>query len=312
MPEARTLHIDKTLTDFSLKYRNEQMIWPAVFPAIKVEKRSDKYMKYNKADSYRLIDDKIGPKSMANEGDWGVSTGNYSVKDHAFADWLPQEAIDNADNPLTPEIDTVDFINMMLDIAQERRVSSAVFNSSNYASAQKTTLSGTSQWGQSADDPIGNLITAVESCFIRANTLVIGADAWMILRKLPELLDAVKGSTRYQGSPGGLVQTGELAGLLELENVLVGRGRYISSAEGQTETYARLWGKHAVACYVVSNPGVKSITFGATFVETPRQIQRDFDIKRGIKGAHYIKGVWNSDEQFIAADLGYMIENAVP
>ncbi len=288
------------------------MIWPLVLPVVKVNKRSDKFMTYNKADSFKLANDAIGPKSLPNEMDWGVSPSNYSVKDHALADWLPQEDIDNADNPLQPEIDTNDFLNLLLDIAQEQRVATKVFTPGNYASAQKNTLSGTAQWGQSADDPVGNLISAVESCFIRANTLVIGADVWVILRKLPELLDAVKGSTRYQGSPGGLVKPEELAGLLEIENVLVGRGRYISSKEGQTSTYTRLWGKHVVACYVEKNPGVKTITFGVTFSELPRTTFTDFDGKRGVKGAKFIKTAWNSDEQILASDLGFIIENAVP
>lgn len=246
-----------------------------------------------------------------NEADWGVASDNYSVKGHALGDWLPQEVIDNADNPLQPEIDTNEFLNMLLDNQQEQRVANIVFNAASYPTGNKTTLSGTAQWSGSADDPIGDILTAVETCFIRANTLIFGADAWKIFRKLPEVLDAVKGATRQQAASGGLATTTEVANLLEVERVLVGRGRYLSSKEGQTATYARLWGKHCAALYVEPNPGIKSIIFGAVFSETIRQTQRDFDPKRGVKGAHYIKVAWNSDEKVIASDLGYMIENAV-
>ena len=311
MPEPRAVHIDKVLTDFSIQYRNEAMIWPLVMPIVKVEKRSDKFIKYTKEDSFRLYDDRIGPKSKPNEVDWGEGTDNYSVKDHALSDWLPQETIDNADNPLQPELDTVGFLNLLTDIAQERRVSTIVFTSANYGT-NKVTLSGTGQWGQSADDPIGNLLTAIESCFIRANTIIMGADTWMVFRKLQEVLDAVKGSTRYQGSPGGLATIDECRGLFEVDNWLVGRSRYITSVEGQTPTFARLWGKHCAALHVESNLSLRSITFGATFCEMLREVQRDFDQKRGIKGAHFFKCAWNSDEKLIAPDLGYMIENAVP
>ena len=38
---------------------------------------------------------------------------------------------------------------------------------------------------------------------------------------------------------------------------------------------------------------------------------RDFDPKRGVKGAHYIKVAWNSDEKIVASDLGYFIQDAV-
>ena len=316
MPEPRQLHVDYVLSNLSVKYRNEQMIWPQVMPQVKVDMRSNKFDKYNKDDSFKLVDDKIGPKSLPNEVDWGITQDNYSVKDHALGDWLAQEAIDNADNPLSPEIDTNDFLNLLLDIAQEARVSSIVFPatpSTTYPSGNYTTLSGTSQWGQSADDPIGNLLTAIESCFYRANTIVMGVDVWMVFRKLQEILDAVKGSTRYQGSPGGLATIDECKGLFEVDNWLVARGRYITSKEGQTSTYGRIWGKHVAALYVEpGDVGLKTVTFGKTFSEMLRQTQRDFDAKRGVKGAHYFKVAWNSDEHVICSDLGYMIQNAVP
>lgn len=311
MPEAKTLHVDSVLSNLSLKYRNEDMIWQSVMPIVKVGKRSDKFYKYNKSDSYTLADDKIGPKSMPNEITWGITTDNYSVSDHALSDWLPQETIDNADNPIQPEIDTNDFLNMCLDVAQEKRVADIVFSAATYPTGNKIQLSGTSQWGGSADDPIDNIITAIETCFMRANTLVFGQEAWQKFRQLPEILDAVKSTTRYQGSPGGLATAPEVAALFEVDQVLIGRARYNAAKEGQTASYSRLWGKHCAALRVEKAPGIKTITFGVTFVETMRQTQRDFDIKRGVKGAHFFKVAWNSAEKVIASDLGYFIENAV-
>ena len=77
MPESRSLHIDAILTNLSVKYRNEANIWPFLLPVVSVGKRSDKFFKYNKEDSFKLVDDKIGPKSLPNEVDWGVTTDNY-------------------------------------------------------------------------------------------------------------------------------------------------------------------------------------------------------------------------------------------
>lgn len=311
MPESRNLHIDAILTNLSIKYRNADMIWPQLMPVVQVGKRSDKFFKYNKEDSFRLTDDKIGPKSLPNEVDWGVTTDNYSVRDHALGDWLPQEVLDNADNPLSPEVDTNDFLNMLLDVAQEKRVSDVVFNAASYPTGNKVQLSGTAQWGGSADNPINDIMIAIEGCFIRANTLVFGVEAWQKLRQLPEILDAVKSSTRFQSTPGGLATQSEVASLFEVERVLIGRSRYISTKEGQTPTYTRLWGKHCAALHIAPSPGIKTITFGATFSETNRITMRDFDPKRGVKGAHYIKVAWNSDEKVIASDLGYFIQDAV-
>jgi hypothetical protein len=228
-----------------------------------------------------------------------------------LGDWLPQESIDNADSPVQPEVDTNDFLNLLLDVAQESRVASLVFNAATYPSGNKVQLSGTGQWSQSADDPLKDILNAVEGCFMRANTLVFGADAWNVFRRLPEVLDAVKG-TVGTAPRGGLASKTEIASLLEVDNVYVGRARYITTKEGQTDTYARLWGKHCAALYVApGTPGVRTISFGGTFSETRRQTQRDFDPKRGIKGAHFFKVAWNSSEKIIASDLGYYIQDAV-
>jgi hypothetical protein len=305
------LHKDAVLTNLSLKYANEEMIWRYALPVVPVNKRSDLFYKYNKEDSFRLADDALGPKSLPNEIDWGAATENYSVRDHGFGDWLPQEAIDNADTPVQPEIDTNDFLNLALDIAQEKRVVDVVFAPATYPTGNKVQLSGTAQWGDTADDPIGDVLAAIEGCFQRANTVIMGAEVWKVYRKLPEVLDAVKGATRFQASPGGLATVEEMRGLFEVENWVIGRARYNSAKPGQTPTYVRLWGKHCAALHVVRDPGIRSITFGMTFSEMPKGTFRDWDPKRGAKGCHYIKVAWNSDEKVVASDLGYLIQDAV-
>lgn len=311
MPTPASLHTDARLSNLSIKYRNEAMIWRDILPVIRVGKRSDIFTVYNKEDSYRETNDDLGPKSNANEVDWGVTSDNYSVKDHGLADWIAQETIDNADVPISPLVDTNDTLNSNLDINQEQRAAALVFNPATYPAGNKVTLSGATQWSGASDDPIGDIQTAIEACFMRANTLVFGVEAWLVFRKLPEILDAVKSSSRFQGSPGGLATPAEVSGLFEVENIKIGRGRVITSKVGQTNVFARIWGKHMAAAHVVPNPGVKSITFGSTFVESDRTTLRDFDVKKGVKGSHYVKVAWNSDEKIIASDLGYLITDAV-
>lgn len=311
MPEPKQMHVDSVLSNFSVQYRNEDMIWRDVLPEVKVMKRSDVYWKYSKENAYRVFDDKIGPKSLANEIDFAVSTDNYSVKGHALADWVAQEEIDNADTPLAPESDANDFVNQCLDVAQEQRVSSLVFAAGTYPVGNKVTLAGATQWTGASDNPLLDVQTAVEGCFVRANTLVFGIDAWLVFRRLPEILDAVK-AMAGTSLAGGLATQAAVAALFDVDRVLVGRSRYISSKEGQTATFARLWGKHMAALHIkAGETGVRSITFGKTFTESRRQTMRSFDEKRGEKGAHYLKTSWNSDEKVVASDLGYFIENAV-
>jgi len=311
MPEPSQVHIDRALTNMSLQYKNEEFIWPMVMPVVKVGKRSDKYFKYDKDQRFRIVDDKIGPKGLANEVNLEVSTDNYSVADYALSDYVTGEEEANADSPLAPRADANDLINELLELGAEKRVADIAFNAANYPVGNKVQLSGTSQFGGSADDPIGNILTGLDASFLRPNTIIFGNNVWTKFRQLPEILDAVKSSTRQQGSNGGIANRSEIAQLFDVDRVIVGRGRYNTAKEGQAASYTRLWGNHVAMLHVKPRPTIRSVTFGVTFVETMKKTVRSFDEKRGLKGATYIKTGWNSDHKVIAADTGYFIEDAI-
>ena len=310
MPPPNELHVDTILTNLSLKYLNEMFIADMVLPIVKVNKRSDKFIVYNKADSYKLVDSSVGPKAQPNEVDWAVGTDNYSVNDYALADYVPIESIDNADTPLQPRMDTNDFLNEWLMLDREVRVAKLIFATATYAAANKSDLAA-AKWGTDDDNPIKNIQDAVNGCFARANTLVFGHEAWEQFRILPEVLDAVKSSTRMQDAGGGLAKHTEVAELFDVENVLVGRARYNSAKKGQAASFSRVWGSKVAALHVKKNPGVRSITFGMSFQEMMKQTQSMFDPKRGAKGADYIKVGYNCDEKLVAKDLGFLLYNVV-
>ena len=310
MPPTNDLHVDAVLTNLSLKYRNEAFIADMVLPIVKVRKRSDKFFVYDKKETYKLVDSSVGPKAQPNEVDWAVGTDNYSVNDYALADYVPIESIDNADTPLQPRVDTNEFLNEWLMLDREVRVAKLVFAAATYAAANKKDLAA-AKWGTDDDDPIANVNEAINGCFLRANTLVFGHEAWEKFRMLPEVLDAVKSSTRHQDTPGGLAMQKEVAELFEVENVLVGRARYNSAKRGQAASYSRVWGKSVGAFHTAKNPGIRSITFGMSFQEMMKQTQTMLDPKRGAKGAEYIKVAYNCDEKLVAKDLGFLLYNVL-
>jgi hypothetical protein len=310
MPEPQNLHIDVGLTNLSVKYSNDDLIWRQVMPPVKVAKRSDDYWVYNKIDSYTIADDTIGPKGLPNEYDWGATPTPFRVTDRALSTWVPQEDVDNADAPLQPMVDANDFLNLLLDLAQENRVAQTVFNSANYAASNILTLSGTSCWDQSAGNPIENILGAQVACFKKANTVVMGADLWAVFRQLPQILDAVKSPSRYQNTPGGVATIEEMKGLFDIPNWLVGNARYNAAGYGLAASYARLWpSNYCAVLYIEPHPGLKTITWGATLAETLRLTYHDFEGKRGVKGAHFLKVAWNQVQQVIAPDVGYLIAN---
>lgn len=310
MPEPKDVHIDSTLSQMSVQYKNEEYIWPQVFPRLPVKKRSDKYFVYDKDQQFRLPSDALSAKAMPNQVEMKLSNDNYSVKDRGLSDYVSAEEEANADSPLRPRADSAEFLTDQLHLAQEKRVADVAFAAATYPTANKIQLSGTGRWGQSADDPINDILTGLDTAFMRPNTIVMGAEVFSVFRSLPEVIDAVKASVGAQPR-GGIASLPEIAQLFDVQRVLVGRARYNTAKEGQTGAYSRIWGKHCALLYINPNQGAKTITFGRTFSETDFSVYTAFDGKVGVKGATFIKNTWNGDEKVIASDVGYFIQDAV-
>ena len=311
MPQESDLHINRALTNLSIQYKNDMYLADEICPIVPVQKRSDAYFEYTKEDQFRIVDTSVSPKAEPNQVDWSVEKKNYSVEDHALADYISKESIDNADMPLNVQMDTNDFLNNLLGIDREKRVADLYQDHTNYPASNRATLMGNAKWGGTGDSPIDDVQTAVETCFNRANTLVFGHDAWLAFRKLPEILDAVKSSTRLQSHGGGLATRMEVAELFEVERVLVGRARYKTTKPGQAASYARIWGKNMLALHITEGTGIQTVSFAKSFQEQAKMTQTMFDVKRGAKGAQYIKVSYNCVELIIAADLGYILYGVI-
>jgi len=315
MYNPNDVHIQQALNDLAIKYTNAETIWRQVMPIKKVQKRSDKYYVFDKATAFQRFDDTLAPNAMPNEAQWKLSTDNYSVVDHGLGSWIPLEAIENADDPLDPAADEVENLSEALENQQEARVASKVFSAASYPTGNKITLSGTSQWSDYTNsDPLAAIEDAADSLTVPPNTLVLGADTWRVMRRHPKVaarLFPLGGNASVAGAGATVQQLQQYLSDFGIERVLVGRRRVNTANIGQPPNLVRAWGKHAALLHVQENPGVKTLTFGVTFVETERNVYQEIDYKRGVKGSLFTKVAWNSDEKIIAPDAGFLFENAV-
>lgn len=305
------VHTQEALSNISQAYRNEETIWRDVAPLVQVQKRSDKYYVFDEMEAFETVDDATAPNADAREIIQKLSDDNYSVTDHALGAWLPQETVDEADDPIQPKGRKIEGIRSRLELNHEKRVADIVFAASTYASGYKTTLSGTSQWSDSSSDPINALLEALDIPLQRPNRLVLGAEVWRTLRLHPKVVAAIFPTGGNAGSGGLLAGVEQLASVLEIDRVMVGRARYNTSNRGQTGSLSRIWGKHAALVYTEETPGRDTPTFAATFSESQSNPYEEFDGKKGVKGSWYLKDAWNEDVKVISQKSGYFFENAI-
>lgn len=197
----------------------------------------------------------------------------------------------------------------LIELDREIRVASMVFSAANYATANKTTLSGTSQWSAFAtSDPIGGLMGALDACVMRPNIMVIGNAVWTKLRQHPLVVKAVLGNS----GDSGVASREAVAGLLEIDQLIVGQGFVNTAKRGQTATLARAWGKHVALLYRDTLASAASgTTFGFTGQFGTRVAGSINDQDVGMRGGRRVRVGESVAEVLCGNDLGYFIENAV-
>jgi hypothetical protein len=133
---------------------------------------------------------------------------------------------------------------------------------------------------------------------------------WTILRQHPKVVQAILGNTNN----AGVVNLQQVADLLEIENLLVGKGWSNSAKRGQTPTMARLWGKFAALLYIDpnANSAQGAMTFGITGQWGTRiagTIENDPSI--GMRGGTRVRVGEAVKELVLASDAGYLFSAAV-
>jgi len=303
--------IDAELTAITLAYGNERMIADSVLPRVGVGKQEFKYNKYALADSFTIPDTKVGRKSKPNEVEFGGTQATDQTRDYALDDPIPQADIDNASDGFDPVGRSTAVMTDLLMLDREKRAADLVFGAGNYATANKDTLSGTTQWSHASSDPINAILTAMDSMVMRPNVLVLGRAVFTKVIQHAKVVAACLPAGGNAGT-GGVATREALARVLELEEVIVGEGWLNSAKRGQTPTMARVWGKHA--SLVVRNKLVSpdlGVTFGYTAQWGQRVAGQNEDKNIGMRGGVRVRVGESVKELLIANDLGFLFINAV-
>lgn len=300
--------ITPELTAIAIAYKNNNLIADQVLPRVQVGLQSFKYRNFSLADGFSIPDTKVGRTSAPNQVEFGFTETTASTKDYGLDEPIPLADIENSPPGYNPEGRAVEMLSNLIALDRENRTAAAVFNAANYAAGNQQTLSGTSQFSDFANsDPLSVLMNALDACVMRPNVMVIGQAAWTKLRQHPKIVAAVLGNA----GTSGIVGRDAVAGLLEIEQLLVGQGFINTAKRGQTATLARAWGKHISLMYRDTLAGNTGVTFGFTAQWGGRVGGSINDQDVGMRGGRRVRVGESVAEVLCANDLGYFIQNAV-
>lgn len=304
--------IQPDLTAIAIQYRNTDMIADQVLPRVPVGKQDFKYFKHTLADGFTIPDTKVGRRSPPTQVEFTATEHPASCVDYALDDSVPNEDIENAGgipngDPITK---ATQYLTDLIELDREKRTAGLVFSTASYAaSTNRTQLSGTTQWSDYTNsDPLGAILTGLDNCVMRPNILVLGQSVWTKLRMHPKVIASIFGV-----ASSGVPTREQIASVLEIDQILVGRSFVNTAKKGQaTTTLARVWGKHAALIYRdLLATASRGTTFGFTAQFGGRIAGSFEDRDIGMRGGVRVRVGESVKEVVTATDLGYFFEDAV-
>lgn len=304
--------VNNEYTAVAIAYMNKTLIADEVLPITPVSKKFT-WIKHTKEEGFTPPDDKVGRKSAPNQVSFSGAEQTSSTEDYSLEDPIPQDDIDANNIPGYDVLGkSTEYVMNLLMLRREKRVADLVFNADTYPVGNKVTLTGQGQYSDYTNSkPMSDMLARLDIPLMRPNCLTFGNDSWRIFRQHPEVVEYVK-STGAGSDAKGMVSRQQVAEALEIENIFVGQGRINIAAPGQTPNFVRVWGKHISMFYrdVLAGPQ-RGTTFGMTGQWGSRIAGNIPDPNIGMRGGVKNRVGWSHKEIVTAADLGYLIQNAV-
>ena len=307
MNNAQARVVDPVLTSAAQGYSNNTLVGGRLFPTVPVLARGGKILQFGK-EAFMLYATGRAPGTNTKRVTVGYLGLPYVLESHSLEGLLPLETMQEAD--AVPGIDqgsaTVNTVQDIIALRLEKQQADTARDPAKYASTNKIALSGSSQWGNEASDPIAVVETGKEAVRQktgqRPNVAVMGPAVFSALKRHPKILDRIK----YTGRD---VPTTELlASLFGLDEIVVGEAIFADDVG----VFSDVWGKDMVLAYVpvgtMAERGKPS--FGYTYQLQGYPVVEESYYERNIKS--WVYPVTDEVAPVVAgADAGYLIANAV-
>lgn len=316
-PTLSAVHVNRPLTNISLAYIQAQTNFIAArcFPRVPVEKRSDLYFRYSKADFLRDEMQKRAPATESAGAGYALDTDSYVCDVWSLHKDLDDQIVSNYDDPLDAGRDATQYLTQQGLIRLERQFASDYMGSGIWGTTV-TGGSGFTQWSDPSSDPETDVslgrTTILQNTGMMPNRLVVSHPVHEALKKHPVIKDRFKYTTSES------VTEDMLSRFFEIDQYLVSRAVYNSAKEGAAGTYGFAVGKHALLCY--ANPAPSLMVPSAGYIFTWRGLLGGVggDLGFGLKSfrmdqlsADRIEAESAFDMKMVAADLGYFFADAV-
>lgn len=305
---------DIQLTAIAVLVRNQMMIADDVLPrTAPLGKEKFAYQNYPLEQQFTVPDTKVGRRSQVNEVEFGGKRVTDETEDHGLDHPLPISDINNAPANTNIEALTTEMLSGLIILDREVRTAKTVFSAASYGGNTEN-VGVTDRFDNPDSDPIEYLLDVLDRPIMRPNIAILGQAEWRFLRTHPAVVKAVHGTA---GDKGAATRE-QVAELLELERILVGRARVNASKPGQAAALKPCWAGGAAFIYqdasaakVAGAVDGANVTFGFTAQYGTRVAGAENDPKIGLRGGRRVRVGESVKEVICAPGLGFFLKDVI-
>ena len=317
------VHIDQPLSNLTLAYVQEQtnFIADKVFPVVGVQRQSDKYYIYDRANMNRAGDvKKLAPRTEVNRIGQSISNDSYFADVYGLGMDFDEQTLSNEDAMLDIRSAGATTLVNRLMVHREEQFAASFFA----AGIWGTDATPSNLWSDYTNStPITDVTTArrtmqLKSGGFKPNTMVIGKEVRDILINHPDILARLNGGATVTNT--ALITDAKLAEIFEVENFYVMEAVKNTGAEGLAESNAFIGGKNALLVHTPRTAGLMTPAAGLTFawnnvpgvsnLGVTVESFSDDALKRQ-QVAEHIQVKMSYDMKVVGADLGYFFEDVI-
>ena len=326
------VHIDQPLSNLTLAYAQEQtnFIADKVFPTVGVQRQSDKYYIYDRANMNRTGDvQKLAPRTEVNRIGMTISNDSYFADVYGLGMDFDEQTLANEDAMLDIRSAGAQTLAMRLMIHREEQFASTFFAADVWGIDYDGVASGPTgaqviQWSDYDNStPILDVTNArramqLKSGGYKPNTMVIGKEVRDILINHPTILARLNGGATVTNT--ALITNAKLAEIFEVENFYVMEAVKNTAVEGLAESNAFIGGKSALLVHTPRAAGLMTPAAGLTFawnnipgvnnLGITVESFSDDALKRQ-QVAEHIQVKMSYDMKIVGADLGVFFNTIV-
>lgn len=328
------VHIDQPLSNLTLAYVQSQtnFIADKVFPVVGVQRQSDKYHIYDRANMNRSGDvQKLAPRTEVNRIGMTISNDSYYSDVYGLGMDFDEQTLANEDAMLDiRSAGATTLVNRLL-IHRETQFADTFFKASVWGTeytgvtnANNDTAVEVTQWSDYTNStPIVDITTArrtmqLKSGGFKPNTMVVGKEVRDILVNHPTILARLNGGATVTNT--ALITDAKLAEIFEVENFYVMEAVANTAKEGLSESNAFIGGKFALLVHTPRSAGLMTPAAGLTFawnnipgVSNLGVTVESFsdDALKRMQVAEHIQVKMAYDMKVVGADLGVFFNTVV-